>query len=99
MVYILLSLIGGVAIGFFFSPGETGAKFIQRLTMAGLFILLAAMGAQLGSNEEVLSNLHRIGLQAFVLAFLSVAGSVVAVLLVFRWLESSKGGRSGKRGV
>lgn len=99
MAYILLSLIGGVAVGYFISPGEKGTRTVQRLTMAGLFILLAAMGAQLGSNDKVLTNLDRIGLQAFVLAFLSVAGSVAAVYAVFRWLEGGKNSKSGKRGV
>ena len=98
MVYIFLSLVGGIAIGYFFPPGEARSRIIQRLTMAGLFVLLAAMGAQLGSNDEVLANLDRIGLQAFVLASLSVVGSVVAVFSVFRWLEAGKGGKSRKRG-
>ncbi|HBV95456.1 MAG: hypothetical protein JL50_02285 [Peptococcaceae bacterium BICA1-7] len=99
MIYIFLSLAGGVAIGYLFPPGEARSRIIQRLTMTGLFILLAAMGAQLGSNDKVLANLDRIGLQAFVLAAFSVAGSVLAVFAIFRWLEAGKSGDSRKRGI
>lgn len=99
MVYILLSLVGGVAIGYLFPPGEARSRIIQRLTMTGLFILLAAMGAQLGTNDKVLASLDRIGLQAFVLASFSVAGSVVAVYAAFRWLEPGRSSNSRKRGV
>lgn len=94
MALILLSLFCGIVVGILFPPRAGGQKAVQRLTLAGLFILLAAMGAQLGANERVLANLHRMGLQAFLLAFLAVAGSVMAVHLAFRWLESGNSGRS-----
>lgn len=88
----MVSLVAGIVIGFFCSLKDNWLKMVQWLTMAGLFILLAAMGAQLGSNEKVLANLERIGLQALLLASLAVLGSIIAVYIVFRWLESGKPG-------
>ncbi|MHB8156844.1 MAG: LysO family transporter [Desulfocucumaceae bacterium] len=96
MVLILLSLVGGIIIGFIFPPKETGLKIIQRMTLAGLFLLLAVMGAQLGGNEKVLANLDKIGFQALVLSSLAVLGSVLAVYVFFGWLHSPQGGKRDK---
>lgn len=98
MIYILLSLVGGIAIGYLFPIGAAGSKYIQRVTMGGLFILLAAMGAQLGTNEKVLASLDRIGFQAILLAGLSVFGSILMVLSVYKWLGAGKSGKTGERG-
>lgn len=84
-------------MGYFLPSGITGSKIIQRLTMAGLFILLGAMGAQLGSNGKVLANLDKIGFQAFILASCTVLGSVALVFAAFRWLQDGTGEESRER--
>lgn len=95
---VILSLLAGVVIGYLRPPGEARSKLIQRVTIAGLFILLASMGAQLGADQNILSNLDTIGLKAVLLASLSVLGSVVLVYAVFRWLDPEKAGRRGEAG-
>lgn len=92
MELILISLVGGIILGCLRPPGASQMRILQRIISAGLFILLAAMGAQLGANEKVLSNLDRMGLQALLLASLAVLGSVLAVYTVFRWLDSGSSG-------
>lgn len=91
MYLVVISLVAGLAVGFLFSPGEKWNKAIHQFTMAGLFILLAAMGAQLGSDDRILANLHVIGMQAVLLAVLAVLGSMALVYIVFRWLEPGAG--------
>lgn len=90
MGFVFISLIAGVTIGWLRPPGASGLKITRRLTMAGLFLLLTAMGAQLGANEKILADLDRLGLQAAVLASLAVLGSIVAVYTAFRWLDREK---------
>lgn len=93
MELVILSLVAGIAIGYLRPPKAGGLKMIQWMTLAGLFILLAAMGAQLGSDDKVLANLDRIGLKALLLASMSVLGSILLVYVVFRWLEPGKSSR------
>lgn len=88
MGIIFLSLGLGIAVGYFRPPGGVQSKIVHRVTMFGLFLLLAAMGAQLGANEELLANLGKMGLHALVLAGFTVLGSITAVYGFFRWLES-----------
>lgn len=91
MIYIMLSLLVGIIIGAFFPPRAWGAKLVNGLTTVGLFLILVAMGAQLGANENVLTNLDQLGMRAVLMASFAVAGSVLMVYGVFRWLEFGKG--------
>jgi hypothetical protein len=96
MTLIFVSLGIGIAIGYVHPLSPRGVKAAHTITMAGLFILLASMGAQLGSNEKVLADLSEMGLQAVVLAGCSVLGSVALVYLardfICRGLEERMAG-------
>lgn len=97
MWLILLSLGLGILVGYLrpLSPEKT--RVTNAVTTVGLFILLMSMGAQLGSNRDVLDGLGRLGLQAVVLATFSVLGSVVLIFLargfIYRGLDGSAAGR------
>jgi uncharacterized membrane protein YbjE (DUF340 family) len=52
-------------------------KHVARFTLIGVMALLFTMGAQIGSNPDVLSNLPVLGAKAFVFALLCSLGSVL----------------------
>ncbi|MFX4262625.1 LysO family transporter [Pelotomaculum propionicicum] len=79
MTYILLSLAAGIVFGAFWQTSRQTLKKANLITLAGLYFLLVVMGAQLGSNRELLSTLASMGKKAFIIAFLSIAGSVIAL--------------------
>lgn len=87
MEFIFICLAAGGLIGFFRPPSPGMAKMVNYATMAGLFVLLVSMGAQLGANESVLADLDRMGMQAFILAAMSILGSVLLVRLVSGQIE------------
>lgn len=91
MWLILFSLGLGIAVGYLRPLPPEKARVANTVTTVGLFILLMSMGAQLGSNNDVLAGLGRMGLQALVLAAFSVLGSVILVYLaqgyIYRGLE------------
>ncbi|WP_051273633.1 LysO family transporter [Desulfotruncus alcoholivorax] len=91
MALIFISLAAGILIGYFRPLSARGAKVTHTFTMLGLIILLASMGAQLGSNKKILGELGQIGVEAAVLAGCSVAGSVLLVYFarnyIYRDLE------------
>lgn len=81
MYYIFICLGLGIIFGYLCPLSAKWVRVTHFITMAGLFIMLISMGAQLGGNEKVLTNLSRIGFQAIILAGCSVLGSVVLVYL------------------
>ncbi|SFQ99236.1 LysO family transporter [Desulfoscipio geothermicus] len=92
MTLIFVSLGIGIIWGHLRPLSGRGARAAHVVTLAGLFIMLVSMGAQLGSDERVLANLGRMGLQAVVLSVFSVLGSVLMVYLarnfIYRGLDA-----------
>ena len=102
MLFVTVSLALGFIIGLFWRNSPEKVRRANLLTPAGLFILLTAMGAQLGANREILSDLGQMGGQALLIASFSIAGSVALVLLAGGYIEKTlvqngtqKNGRAG----
>jgi len=78
---ILFFLASGILLGFKIDNESIFLKISGSITKLGLIILLTAMGANLGSNEEIFRQLGRIGLNAFVFALMSIIFSVLFIVL------------------
>ena len=75
MLAILALTLTGVILGRWrrLPPGIAAAT--GTMIIAGLIVLLLAMGAQIGSNRELAAQLPTLGLQAFLLAMATIVGS------------------------
>lgn len=81
MTPVLIAVALGVLVGHF-NLISCSQKTIANFTTLCLFIMLLAMGAQLGANEKLLADLGHMGWQALVLALGSIVGSVLLVRLM-----------------
>jgi uncharacterized membrane protein YbjE (DUF340 family) len=79
---ILLFLIIGFVLGYFKPFPDIFYKFSGYITEIGLIILLGSMGARIGVDEKIISELGVIGYKSFILALFSILGSI-ALLKVF----------------
>lgn len=79
MLQILIALGAGALIGRFMR-GKQLLQHVNKMTLAGVAGLLFVMGAQIGSDPQVLNNLPLLGGKAIVFALLSIAGAVVVSL-------------------
>ena len=109
-IYIGL-VVAGAAIGS--RPGMRGRPmpWVSRLQFVALMILIVTLGVNLGANDEVVASLGEIGLAALLITLLAMAGSVLALTLLRRFVlkldrwgrpqgsgegESTGGGAAGK---
>lgn len=76
---ILVFLAVGVTIGAVIKFGERQKKWIGRLQQIGVVLLLFSMGLSIGLNDEILTNLQELGMQAFIYAALTSAFSILVV--------------------
>jgi uncharacterized membrane protein YbjE (DUF340 family) len=74
-------------LGFWLEKENIFVKFADLITKVGLVILLLAMGASLGSNDQIVLQLGEIGLQAFVFAAVSIIFSLLAVIIFVRFFN------------
>lgn len=84
---IIFFLFAGVTLGFFLDEKNYFVKFADLITKIGLVVLLLAMGANLGSNEQIFMQLGEIGFQAFVFAAVSIIFSVLAVYIFVKTMD------------
>jgi uncharacterized membrane protein YbjE (DUF340 family) len=82
-MWILALTLGlGAVVGWFGIVPKKFMPWVGRFMTGGIMVLLFLMGAQLGMNEDLVSSLGTMGLQAFIITVASIIGSIVAVKLV-----------------
>ncbi len=96
---ILPPLFAGVAIGYFDLWNDFLKRIESPLSHTALLLLLTLMGTKIGSNGEILRNIGNIGLQSFLLATVSIAGSVIVLKLVSPVFNCFSDGSEGVDGV
>ena len=91
IVYIILAIIG-----YFLSSKVI--KHPEKLTFIGpvqtcaIGALVVSMGARMGANEEVIKNLNKIGMYAFIMTIVIIAFSITAVSVVRRLMKLDRYG-------
>lgn len=89
MLSVIGFLFGGIALGYLFRKVKAMQKLDTPIFLT-IILLLFFMGISVGSNKELLTRLHTVGIHAVVMAVATTAGSVLAVTLVYRLFFSKK---------
>lgn len=84
MYIVLFFIILGILSGYLLRRFKL--KFIQHLITILIWLLLFALGIEVGLNENIVSKFHLLGFEAFVIALFATAGSVLGAW----WLEKKK---------
>lgn len=78
---VFVPLIAGIVTGFFLRNSKH--KEPGRATLGAIIVLIFSMGFTIGSNNELLQSMPKIGLSAVVLVALIMCFSVI-FLKIFR---------------
>lgn len=84
-IYVGLVVVGAV-IGSRPAIREKDLPWLGKFQFLALIILILALGVKLGANDEVVSSLGSIGLSALLLTVLAIAGSILCVTLLRRFV-------------
>jgi len=84
MLAIFLILAGGIAMGYLLRRKKRFISVCGGLTTAALWGLLFVLGASVGSDPEILSNLRDLSLQGGIIALGSITGSIIIVQCICR---------------
>lgn len=89
---------GMMIVGYFI--GSKCRSIKEKLSRVGTLLFVAiiflvfTMGVRMGSNEEVVSNLGSIGVDAFFMTVVIMAGSVIAVIVTRKLLKIDRCGET-----
>jgi uncharacterized membrane protein YbjE (DUF340 family) len=82
MPSLIAPLIAGILLGFFL---QNKKRFnLSKVTFAIIIVLIFSMGFMIGSNNELLASMYRIGFDSIIIALLSVFFSVIFVKAIRR---------------
>lgn len=90
-MFLLLSILFiGLFFGFLLRKFEKMEKPLNSIIMISIYGLLFFIGINVGSNEVILKNLTKIGINAFILTIAAVAGSILVSIPVFKNFFNNK---------
>jgi uncharacterized membrane protein YadS len=75
---LLIPLIAGILLGFFLQNKKR--INLGKATFASIIVLIFSMGFMIGSNNELLASMYRIGFDSIIIVLLSVFFSVILVM-------------------
>ncbi len=84
MIVILVVLLAGILVGLLVLGKPKLHQVNNRLLNWAIYLLLFLLGISVGTNEEVIRNLGKIGYEAISIAVASIAGSVLLSGLLFK---------------
>lgn len=88
MFIIISLLLLGVGVGYLFR--NNNLKWISKLIMALIWLLLFILGVEVGENEEIMKGLHTIGIEALIIAVAAVLGSIIGAKLLWNWIKKNE---------
>ncbi len=95
IVLYLGMVVIGYPIGALLRKKNIEFKAVNTVEVITIAFLIFMMGARIGANDEVISSLDTIGLEAFVLVILALIGSTLCVFLLRKFLGyNKKGGKN-----
>ncbi len=86
-------LLMGYFIGTKCRSRKEKLSWVGTFLIAAIILLVFVMGVRMGSNREVVENLHTIGLDALFMTIMIMIGSVVAVMITRKLLRIDRYGR------
>lgn len=93
---LLILYLGMAASGYFtgarFIDKNKEHKWISKVTLVTLMVLIFTMGARMGSDDRVISTLQIIGLKALVITIFTFVGSILACIIVRKLMKIDRKG-------
>jgi hypothetical protein len=78
MPSLIAPLIAGILLGIFLQNKKR--LNLSKATFASIIVLIFSMGFMIGSNNELLASMYRIGFDSIIIVLLSVFFSVILVM-------------------
>ena len=88
MFIVIAMMSGGIALGYLMRHHRL--TYINRLTLFFIWILLFVLGVEVGSNPDIIGSLHTLGVEAIFIAGMSILGSAVAAMLLWKNVKKNE---------
>ena len=91
MFIVLGFMLAGIVVGYLFRQQKI--RFIHRLIITLIWLLLFLLGVEVGVNDTVVQQFATLGFEAFLLASAGTFGSVIFAGLLWLTLRNKNFGK------
>ena len=77
MVTVIIIMTSGILVGYLFRNQKWISKPVGIVITWAIYLLLFLLGISVGTNDTIIINLDKIGLNALLLTFGAITGSVI----------------------
>lgn len=92
MFTLLIALSAGIAVGVLIKIPVKLLKLLGAFQQYVVYLLIALLGASIGTNRQLVAHLPSVGAKALLIAVLAVVGSVLCCMLFAKLLGVSDKG-------
>lgn len=85
MLTVIGLMLAGVTSGYLFRKKKM--KWIGQIIVVLIWLLLFLLGVDVGLNQDIMNGLHTIGIEALIITFAAVLGSVLGARLLWKWIR------------
>lgn len=82
MIIVISLMVCGIVLGYIFR--ERKLQSVQKLINYAISLLLFLLGITIGANDDVMTHLDSIGLEALIITLAAVAGSILCAWAIYR---------------
>jgi uncharacterized membrane protein YbjE (DUF340 family) len=90
MIEILAIMFTGIVLGFIIRKKTHIIMLFEKLTSISIYLLLFLLGLSIGNNEIIINQFGKIGLNAILLAFAGVSGSVIPSYFLYKFFKGDE---------
>ena len=86
MEEIIFCIVVGILLGWFDVLSFKIKLWLNRLSLACLYLMLICLGAKIGCDSNLLAQIENLGKQAFILGGCAILGTMVMFYLIIKFL-------------
>ena len=83
MITVLALMTAGILMGWLLHHKKQFLKIVSHTTNWAIYLLLFLLGLSVGTNEKILTNFDKIGIQSIAITIFAVAGSIFVSWLTY----------------
>ncbi|MDX9854439.1 MAG: LysO family transporter [Tenuifilaceae bacterium] len=86
MLTVVLIMTAGMVAGYLLRQKRKLISLSERLTTWAIYLLLFLLGIAIGTNDEIIRNLHTLGVKALAITIGGVLGSILLAWVTYHFL-------------
>ena len=95
MFIVIAMMFSGIAFGYLMRRHRF--THISKIIISFIWILLFVLGVEVGGDPKVMNSLHTLGIEAIFIASLSILGSAIAAMLLWKNVKKDEERRKNER--